>query len=533
MKRILTAVLLTLSATLAAQERAIRPLDVPMSFSGTYGELRHDHFHGGLDWRTGGRTGDPIHSIKSGYVKQVTVSPGGYGNGIYVQHPDGTLSVYGHMSAFPAEIAARIREEQYARESFSVSLQFSEEEFPVEQGDVIGYVGNTGSSAGPHLHMEVRDGENVPLNYIALGYYKPVDHLSPIFRRVAFYAYDTLAVARPYRIHMIYNPSGRKEPVLLPPVSYVAVDAVDLQDGTTGKLAVEEYSVILDRQQIFHLKLGDIGFEEGRHIKSLVQHGERGADMVKSVVDPANMLAFKTDTLSGGLIRLNDDRLHNLRLEATDEHGNRSVVSLQVRRGGSFREPRQDTTFNLCNLLWYQPGFICADGISFTLPPASLFGNARAEWKRLGEAEPEEGIYSPVWQISGGNAPLRCAGLLKIAHTVPPEKREKAYVAKPGFGYAGALDGAKVGWGTYFVAIDEEDPEITIDRRGRIRVRDAKSGVSGVRVLVDGKWHLSIFKSGTVRILDRKNIGRGPHKVVIEASDIMGNTARLEKTMTF
>ena len=163
-----------------AQEKAIRPLDVPMSFSGTYGELRHDHFHGGLDWRVGGKVGDDIHAIKSGYISRVSVSPYGYGNGIYITHPDGTTSVYGHLLRFCDKVARRVEEEQYAQESFSVNLTFGPEDFPVRQGEVIGQVGNTGSSAGPHLHMEIRDTEqDIPLNYLSRGVYKPTDKTAP------------------------------------------------------------------------------------------------------------------------------------------------------------------------------------------------------------------------------------------------------------------------------------------------------------------------------------------------------------------
>lgn len=525
------ALLLLISNTMLAQEKAIRPLDVPMSFSGTYGELRHDHFHGGVDWRVGGKIGDPIHAIKSGYIKQVTVSPWGYGNGIYIQHPDGTVSVYGHMSAFRDDVAERIKKEQYEKQSFSVSIQFNENEFPVKQGDVIGKVGNTGSSAGPHLHMEVRDADNVPMNYISMGYYKPVDKMCPTFRRIAFYAYDTLAVPRAYRIQMIENPLMYRETVKLPAVSYVAIDAVDLQDGTSGKLAVEEYKVLLDDEMIFHLKLGNIGFEEGRHIKSLVQPGERGADMVKTVVDPANLLACKTDTLCGGQIRLADNRTHNLRLEALDEHGNRSLIKLKVKRDDSFVQPETDTSFHTSYWLWYQPNAIATEGMTYTLPAGSLFNSARVGWKKAGEAAPEQGIYSPVWQISGGNAPLQRSGMLRIDNQVPENLRDKAYIAYPGLGYAGPLDGAKAGWGTYFVAVDSEGPDVTFDRAGRIRVRDGKSGVSDVKVFIDGKWHLSMFKRGIVTILDRDEINKGTHKVTVEATDLVGNITRIEKEM--
>ena len=533
MKGSLLAALLLVSLTTVAQEKAIRPLDVPMSFSGTYGELRHDHFHGGVDWRVGGKIGDPIHAIKSGYIKQVTVSVWGYGNALYLQHPDGTVSVYGHMSAFREDIAGRIKEEQYARQSFAVSLQFGEDEYPVKQGDIIGKVGNTGSSAGPHLHMEVRDSDNVPMNYISMGYYKPQDNLCPTFRRIAFYAYDTLAVPRAYKIKSIANPLMHRETVVLPEVSYVAIDAVDLQDGTTGKLAVEEYRVLLDDEMIFRLKLGNIGFEEGRHIKSLVQEGERGADMIKSVVDPANLLAYKTDTLCGGQIRLQDDRLHNLRLEALDEHGNRSLIKMKVRRGEGFAAPEADTTFKQLQWLWYQPNFIMTDGMSYVLRAGSLFKSACVGWKKVAEAEPAKGIYSPVWNIDGGGAPLQRSGLLRLEHGVPENLLDKAYIAAPGFGYVGPLDGARTGWGTYFVAVDSEGPAITLDRAGRIRVKDSGSGVADVKVMIDGKWHLSMLRRGVVTILDRGSIAKGRRRVTIEAVDMLGNSTKIEKQMKF
>ena len=141
---ILVALVLSVSAW--AQERPIRPLDVPMSFAGTYGELRHDHFHGGLDWRVCGQVGDPIHAVKSGWVSRVSVSVWGYGNGLYITHPDGTTSVYGHMLGFRDDIAARVEEAQYAQESFNVNLIFEPREIPVQQGDIIGQVGSTGLS---------------------------------------------------------------------------------------------------------------------------------------------------------------------------------------------------------------------------------------------------------------------------------------------------------------------------------------------------------------------------------------------------
>ena len=252
-------VALLVCAGVWAQERPVRPLDVPMSFAGTYGELRHDHFHGGLDWRVGGQVGDPVHAVKSGWVSRVSVSVWGYGNGLYIDHPDGTTSVYGHMLGFTEAIDALVEEAQYARESFNVNLTFEPGEIPVQQGEVIGRVGSTGSSAGPHLHLEIRDTErDLPLNPVASGWYVPADRTAPEFHRVCFYGLDESPVPEPWRIHNLTKPGAVRDTLRLPARSYVAFDVTDAQEGTTAKLGVEEYRVLVDDTLTFAFKLGEI-----------------------------------------------------------------------------------------------------------------------------------------------------------------------------------------------------------------------------------------------------------------------------------
>lgn len=523
---------LLVSMTMLAQEKAVKPLDVPMSFSGTYGELRHDHFHGGLDFRVGGKVGDEIHAIKSGYISRVTVSPWGYGNGMYLKHPDGTMSVYGHMLEFREDIAELVKKEQYKNESFSISLDFGPLDFPVKQGEILGKVGSTGSSAGPHLHMEVRDSLNVPLNYLSMGYYKVQDNLGPHFSRVAFYGYDSLPVPSTYKICMIDNPAKHTEDVMLPELSYVAVDAHDMQNGTTGKLAVEEYRVFLDGKQIFRFKVGNVGFDEGRYLKSLAQWGEKGADLIKTAVDPANLLSHKVDTLDGGIIKLEDYDAHNLSLEAYDEHGNKSVCKITLRRDDSIEAPQKDTTFHYLFWLWHQPNYLKTDSLTYILPAGSLFNSLNFRWKKIAVENPASGRYSATWTI-GGDAPLRSAGKLRIGCDVPEELQSKAYIASENFGYVGPLEGATAGFGTYMVAVDQDPPVIRMDKYSRILVGDKKSGLKEVNVYIDGKWHLSMLKRGIVTILDKKSIPPGQRKLKVVATDMCDNEAIFEKIIKF
>ena len=536
MKRLL-ALVLALTGCIAtwAQEQAIRPLDVPMSFSGTYGELRHDHFHSGVDWRVGGKVGDDIHAIKSGYVSRVSVSPWGYGNGLYITHPDGTTSVYGHMLRFFDALARRVEAEQYAQESFSVNLTFGPDEFPVRQGDVVGQVGNTGSSAGPHLHMEIRDTEkDLTLNYISRCVYKPLDRTAPQFHRVAFYALDTLPVAESWRIHNLTNPAAVRDTLPLPRRSYVAIDATDRQEGTGAKLAVEEYRVSLDDTLLFAFKVGDVAFDKGRYIKSLIEYRESrlgGRDLVKSRVDPNNLLADRIESHNGGLIILDDDAVHTLRLDAIDEHGNRASLRYKVRRADGFQAPAPDTTLHSTPWLWYMQNMVSDGAMTYYLPAGALYNHINFTWKKLADPDPARGIVSEVWQIGSPDIPLQLPGELEIAADIPEGLEEKAYMAN--YGTTLSQAGVQVRFGTYCVAVDTVAPTIQfLGNKGqivsgntiRIRVRDEASGVADARVEIDGKWYLSMLKGSTVSLeLKEERIRRGKHQLKILVKDNCGN----------
>ncbi|MDE7091982.1 MAG: M23 family metallopeptidase, partial [Muribaculaceae bacterium] len=135
-----------------------RPLDIPAVFAGNFGELRPNHFHSGLDFKTQGRTGLPIRAIDDGYVSRCLVSPWGFGRAIYIVHPEtGLTSVYGHLESFASKIDDIVRDAQYQNETFSIDLDFEPNEIPVKRGEIIALSGNAGSSGGPHLHMDIRD----------------------------------------------------------------------------------------------------------------------------------------------------------------------------------------------------------------------------------------------------------------------------------------------------------------------------------------------------------------------------------------
>src|SRR5476649_491357 len=162
----LTACFICVSLSLQAQTIQSRPypknyfrypLDLPPVTAGTFGELRPNHFHAGLDFKTNQQTGYPVHAVFDGYVSRLLVQFGGFGNAIYITHPNGYTSVYGHLERFGPQMAKLVRDYQYQQQSFEVDIKVLPMQIPVCKDDVIAWSGNAGASEGPHLHFELRD----------------------------------------------------------------------------------------------------------------------------------------------------------------------------------------------------------------------------------------------------------------------------------------------------------------------------------------------------------------------------------------
>ena len=158
------------------------PLDVPLDVSGSFGELRSNHFHSGLDFKTKGVEGLPVYAAGDGYISRIKISTFGYGKAIYITHPNGYTSVYGHLQKANGAIESFIKARQYKEQSYEVEMYLYPTELPVKKGDVIAFSGNTGGSGGPHLHFEFRNTKSEEiLNPMHFGFKKIIkDERKPV-----------------------------------------------------------------------------------------------------------------------------------------------------------------------------------------------------------------------------------------------------------------------------------------------------------------------------------------------------------------
>ena len=249
-KILLLAIALTATTTIGSQPSSkvsfISPLREVPSLSASFAELRADHFHTGLDYRTGGVQGKDVLAIDEGYVYRIAVSPTGFGRALYVRHPSGYSSVYAHLRSFRPDIEEYVRQQQYGRKSFSVSLFPQRNQFQVGRGEVIAWSGNSGGSSGPHLHFEIRDSASEdPVNPLSFGF-GVSDRMRPVIDRVILYpltrgsavnsSHGNLSL-RTVPSDGSYGIAAATAPVVYGPVG-IGIKCWDTFDNSTNKCGV-------------------------------------------------------------------------------------------------------------------------------------------------------------------------------------------------------------------------------------------------------------------------------------------------------
>ena len=516
----------------------------PLSLSGDYGELRGNHFHSGIDFRVGGVVGAPIFATADGYISKITISPTGYGNALYITHKNGYISVYGHLHKFADKIQKYVRQWQYENESFAVSIEPDSLQFPVRQGETIAYAGNTGSSGGPHLHFEIRDGDNLPLDVLARNYVKVQDKTSPIFNRVEFFGYsETCGVPEST---LLERQQGGGATVKVPERFYVAIDGVDKMEGTNAKLAVNKYQVYLDGAMFYELEIGEVPFDEGKYINSLIEYSlksRRGKSFIKSFVEPGNMLDYKIWAENNGIVTLKDTLPHKVKIVLVDYKGNASSKSYTVKRDDMLSQKEDDTLRSGSYMAWYLANVYEDEGFKITLPPAVLY---RSIYFTADTMEKRINGYSPVWRIHSPEVPLHNPATVYMEYEGPDSLASKALLASvrrdgklSGAGGSvenGVLQAKLHSFGVYTIAVDTEAPSVTpsfndgaLLKGDRISftVKDRLSGIKNYRVEIDGHWVLAEFDAKNARLrvpLPDARIKRGiMHKVRVVVADNKGN----------
>ena len=311
------------------------PLDIPLKLSGTFGEFRPTHFHAGIDIKTQGKEGFEVRAIDAGSIRRIRVATSGYGKCVYIEHNNGTTSVYAHLKKFAPKIEAYVKEQQYAQEQFLIQQFPKRNEIPIDANELIGYSGNTGSSQGPHLHFELRNTKNErPLNPLQLGYNIP-DSIRPIVQGLYHYKIGEYGTALKTEI-----PLERKNDStyaaelkqLAGPTGF-GIRLFDRQDLSYNRNGIYKASLWVNGSKRFSYVFDSIDFQDGKKIDALIDYPtyKKERRRIQKLFRDINVdYSFLPEEAPDGIIDFEEGKSYQVKIVLEDYEKNTTTVAFYV-----------------------------------------------------------------------------------------------------------------------------------------------------------------------------------------------------------
>jgi hypothetical protein len=538
------------------------PVDIKMLLSGTFGELRSNHFHSGIDIKTNGNSGEKILAIADGYVSRLKVSTWGFGNTLYITHPNGYVSVYAHLDRFSPGIAKWVKDKHYEKESFELNEFPAKNELTVEKGEVIGYSGSSGYSYGPHLHFEIREEANQkPLNPLLFGM-DVKDNIRPKILAVRVYPFgeESLVEGNPepetYKTKgwgIQYRLAG-SDTVEVSGAYYLGIRTYDLLNDASNKNGVYSIDLLVNDTVVYSYRMDGYTFDETRYINSFIDYAELVNNRVryqKSRREPNNRLSVYGELKNDGVIKMEGKGLHHIQYVVKDFMGNTSMVSFMVKSSETQKEKRYAISHEDEGIYFdhkLKNGF-ANEYVSFDAPAGAFYDSFVFLYDSV--APPAE-AWSHLHKVHLNTMPVHtwCRLSIKPFDTMPAELYEKALLAEKngngewssaGGAYEKGVVSARVrDFGEYCVMIDTLAPEISPKQikgmktgdKIRFRIKDEFSGIDTYRGELNGKWVLMQYDAKNellfYQIDERLLAGRNSFSLTVV--DQKGNEAKYETT---
>ena len=533
------------------------PFDFPILLSGNFGELRNNHFHSGIDFKTQGTEGKPVHAVKKGYVSRISISPWGYGNGLYLTHPDGTTTVYGHLQQYSKKIADYVKEQQYLQESFNVDLTFEPGLIPVEKGEIVALSGNTGSSGGPHLHFEVRDSETQEtMDPISFFYEQIKDTRPPKILGVQIVPIKGEGVvngkAKNLELKPITSQNGKQ--VITTKVEAwgdigLAVKANDYMDNTSNIYGVKEITLTADDKVIYHSDLDMFSFDDTRYLNSFTDYEswkKKHTFYIRSFVEPGNRLPF-IESINRGIIHIDEQRSYHLKYELADAFGNTTTLSIWIE--GKQQEIPPIYTEGTELFHWASDNRFGAKGIRLFIPKGNLYDDLHFRYS----VKEDTTALSATHILHNPYVPIHKTAQLSLFLQNDTLKNKQQYgIVCLKNGSALWIGGVyRNGWidadikefGNYRIQQDTIKPTITpinkqtwITKRAiSFRLSDNLSGIEDFHGKIDEQFVLFEMNNKSVITyhFDPQKLKRGKHHLTLVATDACGNEAHYKYNFTW
>ncbi len=558
MKKITLFIFLNFTVFVAAQIRYptdyfIKPLEIPLVLSGTFGELRSNHFHAGLDIKTQQVTGLKVLAAADGYVSRIRIAHWGYGKAIYITHPNGYTTVYGHLKKFSPKIEAYVKKQQYLKKSYQIQLYPKAGELKLKQGEMIAYSGNSGSSGGPHLHFEIRDVKANILNPMLFGI--PIaDHKKPTIQSAFTYTKnDTSQVNQSNRnIELVLK--RQKNGDLLANTVYacgeigVGINAYDRLDGANNHNGLYYLDMKVNGKKLFEIIFDKFSFSEGRFINSYIDYQryiKLNQRVQKCFIDhKINSLSLYNNVINKGFFQIKDSLDYKVTITTKDFKGNTTrliipvkgkkdtiLISKKIKKTPYYFKANQENSVADELVKAYFPKNIFYEDFFFD------FSNDNGVVKLHNRTVPVHSYYKLSFDVSKYTAED-----LKHMYIAKKNKSKKWYYVSTKHKKNTLYTSSKE-LGEFTLLSDIENPVVSpYFKKGqwltksnylKVKIYDKKTGIKSYRGEIDGQWILMEYnpKKNTLTydFGDKKFTGT-THTLKVIVKDNVNNSTTFTRT---
>lgn len=560
MKALLTLLITFLSLSSFGQKKYPttdfrNPLDIPIVLAGTFGELRGNHFHAGIDIKTQRKEGLNVYAVADGYVSRIKVALWGYGKVIYVNHPNGYTSVYAHLSKFEKGIEAYVKKIQYKKESYETGNIFPKKgEIQIKKGEIIAFTGSTGGFVAPHLHYEIRDTETEKIINPFLFGIKVKDTIAPKIKGVFAYALTdssrinqntnkSLLAFKKIKEHLYTtNRITAKGPIGF------GINVYDQLNGAYNKNGVYSIEMKVNGHKVYHHTLETFSFKESKYINLLIDYpnySKYKKRFQKTHKVKGNELKIYKNLINNGVVNIKPEFNYTVEIIVSDFVGNTSTIKIPVKGVQSnalFKQEKDTTAYKVTISDFHKWS---KKGITIAFPKNTFYNDLFLDFEvKDGIAKIHEPViplnksYTLTFDVSKytekEKSQLYIANINNKrypSYQNTRKKTDKFYTTAKTLGkYTLLTDDTKP---VLYLKNFKSGKWITKHNKIIVKISDKGTGIKSYRATLDGNWILMEYNLKKKQIVyqfkDKKLVG-AKHQLKIEVEDNVGNTNTLNAT---